>query len=106
MEKAKTISRKVNGEQCLFYYNPMWQLLGKRENTYGSYYSESDQQDKSMYWYSFDEVLLRPLLIDKFEWTYFSYITEINEMSLLKSGKVDKDKYSDHLPLKFEIMEE
>ena len=106
MENAKTTGRIVNGERCLFYYNPMWQLLGKRENVYGSYYSESDQQDKSMYWYSFDEVLLRPLLIDKFEWTYFSYITEINEMSLLKNGKIDKDKYSDHLPLKFEIMEE
>lgn len=106
MEKAKTISRKVNGEQCLFYYNPIWQLIGKKGNAQGSYYSENDQQSKSMYWYSFDEVLLRPSLIDRFEWTYFDYITEINKMSLLINGKIDKKKYSDHLPLKFEIMEE
>ena len=59
-----------------------------------------------MYCYSFDEVLLRPSLIDRFVWTYFDYITEINKMSLLKSGKIDKKEYSDHLPLKFEIMEE
>lgn len=106
MDKAKTISRKVNGEQCLFYYNPMWQLIGKRGNAPGSYYSENDQQSKSMYWYSFDEVLLRPSLIDRFEWTYFDYITEINKINLLKNGKIDKKDYSDHLPLKFEIMEE
>lgn len=106
INKAKTISREVKGEQCLFYYNPMWELIGKRGNAQGSYYSESDQQGKSIYWYSFDEVLLRPSLIDKFEWTYFDYITEINKMSLLKNGKIDRKKYSDHLPLKFEIMEE
>ena len=90
----------------MFYYNPMWQLIGKKGNAQGSYYSENDQQSKSMYWYSFDEVLLRPPLIDRFEWTYFDYITEINKMSFMKNGKIDKKKYSDHLPLKFEIMEE
>lgn len=105
MEKAKTKSRVVHGERCLFYYNPMWELLGKRGSAYGSYYSDNDQQDKSIYWYSFDEVLLRPFLMNKFNWEYFDYIIEVNGRSLLKNSKINKEQYSDHLPLKFEIME-
>ena len=104
--KARKESRNVLGQKRLFYFNPMWDLMGKHGKVQGSYYYENDKDDKSLYWYSFDEVLIRPSLIDFFSWKYFDYISEVDGRSLLKNQKINKDDYSDHFPLKFEIMED
>ena len=106
MYKAKKKKRIVDGEECLFYFNPMWSLMGKNGIAQGSYYCGDDQQDKSLYWYSFDEVLLRPSLIDYFSWDYFDYIVEISGERLLTEEKINKEDFSDHLPIKFEIKED
>lgn len=100
---AQKKSRKVLGEQRKFYYNPMWHIMGNKESvckeTY--YYSTST---KSYYWYTYDQVLLRPELIKNFSIDKLNIINEINGMSLLtKSNIPNKKEISDHLPLKFEI---
>ena len=100
---AKKISRTVDDRQVNFYYNPMWHLMGKREGIPGTYYSYSDQEDKSFYWYTYDQVLLRPALIDHFVWEEFMIVMRIGNRDLIRSGKIYKERYSDHLPIKFEV---
>ena len=78
--------------------------MGDNKLVQGSYYSDTDQQNLSMFWYSFDEVLIRPYFIDKFRWNSLSVIEKTSNHDFIKSCKVNKDIYSDHLPLIFEIV--
>ena len=71
ISNAKRIYRKVEGEKKFFYFNPTWKLMGDNKIVQGTYYNSSDQQEKSIFWYSFDELLIRPYFIDKFNWDYF-----------------------------------
>lgn len=102
-QKAEKISRTLDGQQVKFYYNPIWHLMGNQNGVPGTYYTDTDQEDKSFYWYTFDQVLLRPALIKYFVWDEFVIIDHVGTKSLVQSGKIHKEKYSDHLPIKFEI---
>lgn len=55
-------------------------------------------------WYSFDELLIRPYFIDRFNWDYFGIIEKTDNYNFVSNSKIDKYNYSDHLPIKFEIM--
>ena len=101
---AKKEFRSVEGEKRFYYYNPMWKLMGDNKLVQGTYYVDSDQQDLSMFWYSFDEVLIRPYFIDRFNWEYFGLVEKTEMFNLIKDYKINKTKFSDHLPLKFEII--
>lgn len=101
--KAKKVTRKHDGEDYHFYFNPMWKLMGDNKTVQGTYYSTVDSQDKSVYWYTFDQVLLRPYFIEKFQWNSFEIIEGTKEFHFIKDESIDKEKYSDHLPLLFEI---
>ena len=71
INKAKKGIRSCDGEKIKFYYNPMWKLMGKNDLTLGTYYSDTDNGGCSFYWYTFDQVLIRPELIDRFVWEEF-----------------------------------
>lgn len=101
--KAKKKFRKVEGETKLFYFNPTWKLMGDNKIVQGTYYNNGDQQEKSIFWYSFDELLIRPYFIDRFDWDYFGIIEKANNYNFINNAKIDKSNYSDHLPIKFEI---
>lgn len=100
-DRALKKSRKLNGNEVKFYYNPMWHLMGKRGTALGTYFFESDQDDNSFYWYTFDQVLIRPELIERFMWDEFRIIDHIGQDSLIRNHRIDKQNYSDHLPIKF-----
>lgn len=102
--KAKKLFRKINGEKKLFYFNPTWKLMGDHKNAQGTYYSSSDQQDKSIFWYSFDELLIRPYFIERFNWDYFGIIERAKGYEFIRNEVIDKSNYSDHLPIKFEMI--
>lgn len=102
--KAKKIVRRVDKQEKYFYYNPMWKLMGDKRLVQGTYYNSSDQQGKSIFWYTFDELLIRPYLIDKFNWDFFEIIEKTKKHSFIKNKIIDKAQYSDHLPIKFEIL--
>lgn len=102
-DKALKGGRTNNGDRHRFYYNPMWNLMGKRGNALGTFYYEADQDDNSFYWYTFDQVLLRPELIENFMWDEFKIIDSIEGDSLVKNHRIYSKKYSDHLPIQFEI---
>jgi len=104
VSNARRNYRKIDGEKRYFYFNPMWKLMGDNKLVQGTYYSDKDQQDLSMFWYSFDEVLIRPYFIEKFNWEYFDVIERTNDYTFIDRNKINKIVYSDHLPLKFEII--
>ncbi len=102
-DRALKESRKLNNSTIKFYYNPMWNLMGKQGHALGTYYFESDQDDNSFYWYTFDQILIRPELIVDFIWDEFEIVDHIGNDSLIKNNKIYNKKYSDHLPVKFSI---
>ncbi|MCK4529526.1 hypothetical protein KAW18_19350 [candidate division WOR-3 bacterium] len=56
------------------------------------------------YWHTFDQVLIRPELLDYFRYDKLDVLTEINGRSLiLENGMPDAKLASDHLPIVFEI---
>lgn len=103
---AKKKSRKISGKDYFYYYNPTWHLLGNINNeVVGSYYYRGD--NSTTYWNQFDQVLIRPDLISKFDMDELKIITSINKKDLLTSSKLPYKKiYSDHLPIMFKIIEE
>lgn len=64
---AKRLQRTVRGESYRFFYNPMWSHFGDRgpcpPGTY--YYERSSATDR--FWNIFDQLLLRPELLDSFD---------------------------------------
>lgn len=101
---AEKVTRKVDGDTTYLYYNPMWALMGANNPVQGSYYNACDKNDHAIYWYSFDSVLLRPWFIKKFNWDYFKIIEKTSSHNFVPNTTIDKGKYSDHLPIKFEIL--
>ena len=102
--KAKKLLRVVEGEEKYFYFNPTWKLMGDNKIAQGTYYNSSDQQENSLFWYSFDEILVRPYFIDMFNWDYFGIIEQTETHKFVNKDIIDKHNYSDHLPIKFEIL--
>lgn len=88
---------------CFSIYNPMWHLMGNYSSLCkGTYYYST--ATKSFNWYTYDQVLIRPDLIDKFNIENLKILDSINETSLLnKSNVPNKKNISDHLPIKFKI---
>ncbi len=95
-------SRLVQGKQYKFFYNPMWGRMGDTTiGPPGTYY-----YDKSGYicyfWNTFDQVLLRPDLLDFFSDDKLQILADIKGKSIISSGKIDLD-ISDHLPILIEL---
>lgn len=99
---AKKICRKIKGKTYNMFYNPMWNKFGDFEGTPGTYYYRKAVV-REVFWNIFDQVVIRPQVIDKFKKESLNIITEIDDKLLIGSNKII---ISDHLPLEFEIEEE
>lgn len=100
---AKKKPKRVLNEERKFYYNPMWHLMGNALNLCkGTFYYPNET--KSYYWYTYDQVIIRPDLIDKFDINNLNVIDIINKSSLINKNSIpNKKMISDHLPIKFKI---
>lgn len=102
-EIAKKKYRIVLFDKKKFYYNPMWSLMG--DSNYiakGTYFY--GKSPKSYYWYTYDQVIIRPDLIANFNMKELKIVHSINDQNLLtEKGIPNSKQFSDHLPLKFEI---
>lgn len=103
---AETRSRLVNGREYLFFYNPMWSMLGESPlRPPGTYYFNSGTP-VNYYWHLFDQVLLRPSLLPHMPHSFVKVVTEVCGTSLLnESGRPNKTLASDHLPVVCELKE-
>jgi hypothetical protein len=104
---AKTGSREVLGAEYEFFYNPMWFFFGDlgRGGVNGTHYYNTSTY-LNHFWNMYDQVLVRPDLINNFDDNNLFIIENINGVSLTKvvrsTLRID-DEISDHLPLKFKL---
>lgn len=102
----KTIARKkcsLHGEKYDFFYNPMWGLLGdigKGKAPGTIYYNPSKYFN--YYWNMFDQVLIRPDLIDVFDCNLLDIVISTKNYLFVNNNMINRD-YSDHLPIKFNL---
>ncbi|MEW6357850.1 MAG: endonuclease/exonuclease/phosphatase family protein [Planctomycetota bacterium] len=101
---ARKGGRRVFGEFRPFFYNPMWSHFGDwPSGPPGTYYYPSSDE-LAYFWHMFDQVLVRPELLDRFEDGHLRIPTEAGATRLLDgSGLPDRRASSDHLPLIFAL---
>jgi endonuclease/exonuclease/phosphatase family metal-dependent hydrolase len=100
---ASRKTRLVQRQKYKFFYNPMWNHLGDNGEAGGTFYFEGAEH-LCYYWNVFDQVLLRPALLDGFAPENVRIPTSIRGYSLLQEdGQPDKETVSDHLPVTLEL---
>lgn len=103
MSKSVALKQKrtVDGKDYPFFYNPMWSFLGDsgKGSVNGTYYKVMSKPI-NYFWNLFDQVLLRPDLLEHFDEDKLEIITEIGKnKKLLNSKGIINTKISDHLPI-------
>ncbi len=101
-ELAQNEERTVAGQPYRFFYNPMWGHFGDRTPGPPGTHFYSSAGPESVYWNMFDQVLLRPGLMDS-----------LAELRILDSdghgplvterGRPRSSTASDHLPILFRL---
>lgn len=95
---ARKLSRKVQGKERPFFYNPMWGRMGDSSvGAPGTYYYAGSSY-VSYFWNTFDQVLLRPTLLDFFSQDDLRVISQIGDNNLMRKNGISSS-YSDHLPI-------
>jgi hypothetical protein len=98
---ASRISRRVDGEERFFFYNPMWNLLGdETPGPPGTYYHGAGML--SYFWNTFDQVLLRPELLEQYRPGDVKILSEVGETRLFGNDRMAPG-LSDHLPVFFKV---
>ena len=100
--QARGERRTVQAEQYRYFYNPMWGNFGDRtDGPAGTYYLSSSKPIQ-YFWNIYDQVLLRPALMDHL--TELEVLTHDGVEPLVTSGGLpQKNGGSDHLPLLFRL---
>ena len=87
-----------------FFYNPMWGHFGDGEGPVPGTYHYSRSEHVCRFWHMFDQVLIRPALLDSFDSTELTIITGDGTMSFLRDdGTPNRGAASDHLPVLFRL---
>jgi hypothetical protein len=102
---ARRGPRRVLNQSYPYFYNPMWNLYGDEPRlsapaTY--YYRGSDPHE--LYWHMLDQVLIRPSLVDRFDFSLIDIVTAVRGARLTTAtGTPDRTRFSDHLPVVFGV---
>jgi hypothetical protein len=106
---AENMRRTVEGEVCSYFYNPMWNHFGRlSQGPPGTYYYPGSTQI-NYFWNMFDQVILRPDLLSRFDDGDTQILTMagpaplLDSVPLLGREKPFRPVQSDHLPLMFKI---
>lgn len=97
-------SRIVQQREYPIFYNPMWRFFGQPPGRpSGTYYYE--RAEHVMYfWNIFDQILIRPSLVDGFEDTQLMIVDDVGGVSLTHAdGRPNPMIGSDHLPVLFTL---
>jgi hypothetical protein len=100
-EVARRGIRKVSGKNYRFFYNPMWRFLGDiGPHRPGTFY-RSKAEDDCLFWSTYDQVLIRPVLLPYFRDENLAILTNDGETSLADDReRPDRKNASDHFPIK------
>lgn len=101
---AQKGERTVQGKPYAYFYNPMWSLLGDASpGSPGTYYY-NNSAPATYFWNMFDQVLIRPQLLDKFSNNSLKIMDQDGDIKFLKeNGQPDSHNISDHLPILFKL---
>jgi|SRR6267142_1401451 len=103
-EIALRNSRTVQGKEYRFFYNPMWRHFGEHSDGPPGTYYYGAARHVNYFWNMFDQVLIRPELIQRFPEHELRILTSIGNVQLLgNSGQPNRDVASDHLPMFFRL---
>ena len=92
--------RTVEGKKYKFFYNPMWSKFGDLNEGPPRTYYYDDSSQANYYWNIFDQILVRPELLEDYEIEDVKVIDTIFETSLVNaSGKPVSTIGADHLPV-------
>ncbi len=97
-------SRRVQGREYPFFFNPMWGLFNDgTRGAPGTYYRASSEH-VTTFWSMFDQVLVRPDLLGQFRTESVRILTAHPDARLLnKNGIPNASEFSDHLPIVFQL---
>jgi hypothetical protein len=97
-------SRIVQGVDYPFFYNPMWCHFGDGDaGPPGTYFYECAEH-VNYFWNIFDQVLVRPDLMDRFPNDGLRILTKVGTAPFLtEAGRPDHRAASDHLPILFKL---
>lgn len=91
-------------EKHEFFYNPMWNHFGDLPPSPPGTYFYHRSRMHELYWHMFDQVLIRPELLDSFRTEDVTILTRVGGASLLSGlGRPDAGVGSDHLPILFKL---
>ena len=97
-------NRTVQDRRHHFFYNPMWSHFGDREECPPGTYYYDRAEAVNYFWNIYDQVLLRPELLEGFSGDSLRVLTAAGPTPLLDlSGRPDKVNASDHLPIVFDL---
>lgn len=99
---ALKIKRIVKQREYNMFYNPMWNKFGDFQGVAGTYYYAGSTAEE-IFWHIFDQVIIRPQLISRFEEEKLNIIIQIEDDMLVKNNT--RIMVSDHLPIEFSVME-
>lgn len=97
---AQKYSRTVKDKTYDMFYNPMWNLFGDLEEPPGTYYYNKSSQI-NYFWHMFDQVLIRPTLINNFDLRSLKILSHCGNIKLVNDKGIPN--LSDHLPIYFEL---
>ncbi len=101
---AQLGKRTVLKRDYTFFYNPMWSLFGDGTlGPPGTYYYRRAEH-KVYFWNMFDQVLVRPALLNRFQMDDLAIIDH-NGLLLDNRGRPNRRVGSDHLPILFRLSE-
>lgn len=99
---ARRENRTVRGKEYPFFYNPMWGYFGDAlDGPPGTYYNARGEP-VCYFWNVFDQVLLRPSLLEAFQMDTLRILDSDGANSLFTPrGLPETSEASDHLPIVF-----
>jgi hypothetical protein len=97
---ASLQSRKIKKREHKFFYNPMWNLFGDLDDTPGTFFHRNSEQTV-YFWNILDQVILRPSLMNYFNYKELKILKTINDNCLVSDQ--NRPNVSDHLPIVFEL---
>jgi endonuclease/exonuclease/phosphatase family metal-dependent hydrolase len=108
---SRTVQRKssrrfgrLQAEEFRLFYNPMWSHFGDAVQPPGTYYYDKSNPEVDPLWNIFDQVLLRPGLLDRFRSKNLKILTTDGIVPFTwADGTPNGDVFSDHLPIWFQL---
>jgi hypothetical protein len=98
--EVKMKERVLRNRKYKFFYNPMWSFFGDRNYPLGTYYYNAGKH-YTLRWNIFDQVIVRPDIMDRIDPENIKIVTDVNGINLSRS--TGRPKVSDHFPLFFEV---